>query len=99
MSTVPDWFQDYVQRGFHLVHYGLRTKGPAGREGANWPDSPIRSGEGYVDNETLVELRDTVPPSVHPSGETVELRSDGDIAHVRTWLRIQLFREQHGELS
>ncbi len=46
-----------------------------------------------IDNDTLVEIRGTkndgtlgfqtmVPPSIHPSEETVELRSDGDIAHV-----------------
>ncbi len=46
-----------------------------------------------IDNDTLVELRGTktdgtlgfqtmIPPSIHPSEEMVELKSDGDIGHV-----------------
>jgi hypothetical protein len=158
----PDWLQKYVDRGFKLVFYPTKTKGPQGADAKGWqsrdypPDSYIegqnvgvmlghevsegkflvdidfdwsdgvpmvkrffpRTEFGFgresrklshvfyttqvpldsfafkdLDDHTLVEIRGTkkdgtlgfqsmVPPSIHPSGEPVVLRADGDVAHV-----------------
>ncbi|MGE0363250.1 MAG: bifunctional DNA primase/polymerase [Vicinamibacterales bacterium] len=157
----PAWLTRYVERGFRLVFYPMRQKGPSGADAVGWPsrsDGPADYVEGQnvgiftgheitagrflvdvdldwtegiamaprllpptefgfgrksrnvshafyttslpqvskayedIDGTMLVELRGTktdgtvglqtmAPPSVHPSGEVVELRKDGDIAH------------------
>jgi len=158
----PDWLKKYYERGFRLIFYSEKQKGPTGQEALNWTERsdklndwrPNRNvgvftgheiqpgkflvdvdfdwsdglplakrilpatGFGYgrasrtmshafytspeplisiafdnIDGKPLVELRGTkadgtvgiqtmLPPSIHPSGETVELRMDEEIAHV-----------------
>jgi len=165
-KTAP-WLTAYVERGFRLVFYPPRQKGPSGEEGNGWTsrsDGPADYVEGQnvgiftgheiapgrflvdidfdwteglpiaprllpptefgfgrksrnvshafyttslpqvskayedIDGTMLVELRGTkadgtvalqtmAPPSVHPSGEVVELRKDGGIAHADQLLR------------
>lgn len=159
--THPDWLQRYVERGFRLVFYPTKRKGPIGAEAAGWntrtytlddyhdgdnvgvmTGHEIQPGRFLVDvdfdwtdgvplakrllpptgfgfgrtsrqishafyttstptpsfafddinGHPLVELRGTktdgsvglqsmVPPSIHPSGELVELRKNEDIGH------------------
>lgn len=162
-AHVPDWFKKYLQRGFRLIKFQHKQKGPTGVDAVDWPNKYIDSEDGYEDDRNwgvllgieieqgrflvdvdfdwqdglplsrrilpatafafgrgdrkvthafytsavplparryedvgtggvLVELRGTtrngaiglqtmLPPSIHPSGEQVELRIDGDIAH------------------
>jgi hypothetical protein len=154
----PEWLTRYFQRGFRVVYYDAKTKGPTEKgwterpytlddycEGQNvgvflgheiapgrflcdvdldWADglsmvrkmlpqtdfgfgraSQVISHAFYttsapavskafddIDGKPLVELRGAkadgaigfqtmVPPSIHPTGEQVVLRQDGDIAH------------------
>jgi predicted P-loop ATPase len=158
MSDIPAWLQRYIDRGFRLVFYPTKRKGPIGNEwqkhaadpadyqpGDNvgvvdgieispgrflvdidfdseessglakffLPDTSFAFGRDskkvthafyttdkpqitkvFDDNlgKRIIELRGLskdgdpgmqtmVPPSVHPSGEIVTLRSDGEIGH------------------
>lgn len=158
-EALPGWLTDYARRGFQLVYYPTRQKGPTGSEAIGWTTRQYKiedwdgenvgvklgteitpgrylvdidfdwpgglvlakrllpaTGFGFgragrithafytvsqpvpskqfidVSGRTLVELRcrkvdnsvglqTMVPPSVHPSGEVLELRSGHDIAH------------------
>jgi predicted P-loop ATPase len=157
----PKWLQEYLDRGFQLVFYDTKTKGPTGKDAVGWvkktytaadykpgdnvgvklgteltegrylvdidldwggieilakrllPPSGFgwsRSGrkithalytlpqpipsKAYADisGKTLIELRcrkidnsvglqTMLPPSVHPSGENIEMRVAGPITH------------------
>ena len=164
--NVPEWLRDYAERGFQLVFYDTRQKGPQGAEAVQWQlkdykiehyktgqnvgvklGTEIQPGKYLVDvdldwaggellakrllppagfgfgrgqrkithvfyttdepprykiyktpktdrpSRALVELRGLkidgsvgmqtmLPPSVHPSGEVIEIRANGPITHV-----------------
>lgn len=159
--VTPDWLKKYYERGFRLIFYDTKKKGPEGpeavgwtgkshqtkdyREGVNvgiflgteispgkyladldfdWADgfplarfilpntdfafgresrkvshafyttpNPVPSYKfKSLDGKDIIELRGTdedgscghqtmAPPSIHPSGESVVLRADGEITH------------------
>lgn len=166
--TPPDWLKKYYERGFRLIFYPTRQKGPSGAEAIgwntksdlledyktdenvgvflgheispgkfladidfDWPDGlPLAkrilpsTGFGFgrlsrtishafyttpepivsikfldTDSKTIVELRGTktdgtlgnqtmIPPSIHPTGEELVLRVDGDISHCENLPRL-----------
>lgn len=161
-KPLPDWLQRYKDRGFRLVFYDTKKKGPEGASGKDWESRIIRPEdyregqnvgivtgteikpgrflvdvdfdwpEGFplsrfvmsetdfgfgrksrpishaffttdtpetttvwddTEGKRIVELRGLAsdgtpghqtmaPPSVHPEGEIVTLRKDGEIGHV-----------------
>lgn len=160
-DKTPEWLKKYYERGFRLVFYNTKQKGPSGPDATNWTarddkaDSwklgsnvgvftgtelspgkyladidfdcadglplskfilpPTEYGFGRetrklshafyttpepiaslvfenIDGKPIVELRGTkqdgtigqqtmMPPSIHPNGETLVLRLDGEIGH------------------
>lgn len=46
-SPTPDWFKKYLARGFRLIKFSHKTKGPEGPAAVNWPDRFIDSEAGY----------------------------------------------------
>jgi hypothetical protein len=44
----PPWFTAYLNRGFRLVKYPQRQKGPTGPDAVNWPAKYITTPDGYV---------------------------------------------------
>lgn len=163
----PDWLKKYYERGFRLIFYPSKQKGPSGQEALKWtersdtiedykpgsnvgtflgheiapgkflvdidfdwadglplapsilPDSDFGFGRASrtishsfyttpeplpscvfegLDGKPLVELRGTkqdgtvglqtmLPPSIHPNGETLIIRSDGELGHVENLQR------------
>ena len=49
---LPPWLQQYVERGFRLIFYPTRQKGPTGPEGVGWLDRPITAGD-YVPGQNV----------------------------------------------
>lgn len=167
-KSEPSWLKKYYERGFRVIFYQSKQKGPSGQEAVGWPDRsdkledwkpgsnvgvftgheispgkflvdidfdwepglPLakrilpKTGFGFgresrivshsiytssapipsvsfdnIDGKPFVELRGTktdgtaglqtmFPPSIHPSGETLALRMDGDIGHSEDILRL-----------
>jgi predicted P-loop ATPase len=159
--TTPPWLKSYYDRGFRLIFYGSKRKGPEGQEALKWTERSDKAedykpgmnvgcftgheiqpgkflvdidfdwsdglplakrilpatGFGFgrasrtishsfytsptplvsqkfenIDGRPIVELRGTkldgtiglqtmMPPSIHPSGEVVELKMQDDIGH------------------
>lgn len=47
MSNVPAWFERYIQRGFRLIPYQPKTKGPTGLAAVNWPAKFLDRSDQY----------------------------------------------------
>ena len=59
---LPLWLQRYVERGFRLLFYPSRQKGPTGAEGVGWLDRPITAGDYQLGQNVGVVLGHEVKP-------------------------------------
>lgn len=80
-AVIPPWFRSYIKRGFHLIDYDPKKKGPEGSDALDWtsPERRITSADQYRPDRnwgvfTGVEIQpgrflvDVDFDWVHPSG-------------------------------